>query len=246
MTQFIQVTILSLVQGVAEFLPISSSGHLVICKKIIGMDDPSMMLDIFLHAGTLLAVFLFYRHVIFRILARREWSYVFKIALSAVPAGVIGLFLYERDFSFLMSWAYLFTGLVLISTCFLPRGKDRVTFPKAWVIGVAQALALLPGISRSGMTITAGRLLKVSPEKCAEFSFLMSAPPIIGATLLELISSINQSSETSVSWALVLYGTILAGVSGYFSLKLLVRLLGAGRFWYFGPYCIILAVYLAL
>lgn len=246
MTEFIQITILSLVQGIAEFLPISSSGHLVVCKKLVGMDEPGVMLDIFLHTGTLLAVLIFYRNVIFRILARREWTYVFKIAVSAIPAGVIGLFLYERDFSFLMPLAYLFTGLVLICTRFLPQGKESVNFSKAWIIGIVQAIALLPGVSRSGMTITAGRLLKVSPEKCAEFSFLMSAPPIVGATLLEIFSIATETAKTSVSWALVFYGTVLAGVSGYFSLKLLVRLLGGGKFWYFGPYCLMLALYLAL
>ena len=132
----------------------------------------------------------------------------------------------------------LILGVVLTATRFLPKGSGIVTLPKALLMGVAQAVAILPGVSRSGMTLVAARASKVEAEKSAEFSFLMSAPPIAGAALLELLKSLKATeSAAEVSWGLTVYGCVLSGVVGYFSLKLLVKSLKGRWFWLFGPYC---------
>ena len=241
----IEVTLLSILQGVAEFLPISSSGHLVLGKELLGMQELGMRIDIFLHVGTLAAIFAFYFAIIRRILVNLEWSYMLKVIVSAVPAGVVGvLFKDQLEAAFaspkMVGGALVFTGLVLTATKFLPKGDKDVSFVRAFVMGLAQAVAILPGVSRSGMTLAAARAAKVDAETSAEFSFLMSAPPIAGAALLELLKSMKTTEATAeVSWGLTIYGCVLAAVVGYFSLKLLVKSLKGRWFWLFGPYCLV-------
>ena len=250
-----EVTLLSILQGVAEFLPISSSGHLVLGKSLLGLQEMGMRIDIFLHVGTLLAIFVFYSSIIRRILTSLEWSYMLKVIVSAVPAGIIGvLFKDQLEAAFaspkMVGGALVFTGLVLTATRFFPKGDKDVSFGRALLMGIAQAVAILPGVSRSGMTLAAARASNVEAEKSAEFSFLMSAPPIAGAALLELMKSLKAAEATQeVSWGLTVYGCILAAVVGYFSLKLLVKSLKGRWFWLFGPYCIlagILTLFLAV
>ena len=243
----IEVTLLSVLQGIAEFLPISSSGHLVLGKNLLGMQDMGMRIDIFLHVGTLLAIFAFYFTIIRRIIVNLEWSYVLKVVVSAVPAGIVYLACKDRieeAFSSpqMVGVALIFTGAILSATRFLPRGGKDVSFFRAFLIGLAQGIALLPGVSRSGMTLAVARASKVEAEKAAEFSFLMSAPPIAGAALLEFLKSLKVSGAVAtaeVSWGLTIYGCVLAAVVGYFSLKLLLKSLKGRWFWLFGPYCIL-------
>ena len=242
----IEVTLLSILQGVAEFLPISSSGHLVLGKSLLGMQEMGMRIDIFLHVGTLLAIFAFYFAIIRRIIVNLEWSYMLKVVVSAIPAGIIGVLFKDQleeasATTKMVGGALIFTGVILTATRFIPKGDKEVSFGRAILMGLAQAVAILPGVSRSGMTLAAARASKVEAEKSAEFSFLMSAPPIAGAALLELLKSLKESgaAETEVSWGLTIYGCVLAAVVGYFSLKLLVKSLKSRWFWLFGPYCIL-------
>ena len=240
-----EVTLLSVLQGIAEFLPISSSGHLVLGKQLLGLQDVGLRLDIFLHVGTLVAIFAFYFSVIRRIVVNLEWSYLLKVIVSAIPAGLVGVLFHaqlEEIFSSprMVGVALIFTGFVLTATRFLPKGGLDVSYWRAFWMGLAQAVAILPGVSRSGMTIAAARIAKVDAEKSAEFSFLMSAPPIAGAALLELLKGADAAVESAaeVSWPLTIYGCILAAVVGYFSLKLLLKALKSRWFWLFGPYCL--------
>ena len=245
----IEVTMLSVLQGIAEFLPISSSGHLVLGKQLLGMGELGMRLDIFLHVGTLLSIFAFYFAVIRRIVVNLEWSYALKVVASAVPAGIVGvLFKDQLEVAFaspkMVGGALIFTGVVLTMTRFLPKGEKDVSFWRAIWMGLAQAVAILPGVSRSGMTLAAARAAKVDAEKSAEFSFLMSAPPIAGAALLELLKSMKEVGEgaAEVSWPLTIYGCALAAVVGYFALAVLLKSLKGRWFWLFGPYCALAGV----
>lgn len=243
-----ETTILALLQGIAEFLPISSSGHLVLGKALLGINEPGIRLDIFLHVGTLLSVCVFYFAVIRRIICRLEWQYAVKVILSAIPAGIVGVLFKDRLEELFASpsavgISLLFTGVVLLAVKFAPRGDKTVSIWQSLVIGVAQAIAILPGVSRSGMTITTARWLKVSSENAAEFSFLMSIPPIAGAALLEILKAAKQGEAVAAtsepSWAMVAYGGALAGVAGWFALKFLLKALKSDRFWLFGPYCLL-------
>ena len=247
MREFFDVTVLSILQGVAEFLPISSSGHLVIGQHMLGLDVPGMRLDLMLHFGTLVSICAFYWRTIWRILSKFEWQYVLKIALSALPAVVVyfcfkdfieGLFENAKMVGALL----MFTGAVLIGTRYLPRGKRDVCWARALLMGCAQALALLPGVSRSGMTLASARGGRVDAEKSAEFSFLMSAPLIIGGVLLEILKALRGTSAApeaaEIGWGFTIYGAALAAVVGYFSLAVLLRALKGHWFWLFGPYCL--------
>ena len=256
-----EVLILSVLQGIAEFLPISSSGHLVLGRSVLGLGEVGMRLDIFLHVGTLVAVFVFYGTTVARLLkglvdrdspSNRAfaWSYALKVVLSAVPAGVVGvLFKDHLETAFvaprMVGGALLFTGCVLSATRFLPMGQKDVSFLRALLMGLAQAVAILPGVSRSGMTLAAARAAKVDAEKSAEFSFLMSAPPIAGAALLEVVSTLKSMDTAAVpegSWGRCAVGASASAVVGYYSLKMLVKSLKGRWFWLFGPYCLLMGV----
>ena len=172
----IEVTVLSILQGIAEFLPISSSGHLVLGKNLLSLQDVGLRLDVFLHVGTLVAIFAFYFSVIRRIVVNLEWSYLLKVIVSAVPVGIVGVLFHarlEEIFSSprMVGVALIFTGFILTATRFLPNGRLDVSYGRAFWMGLAQAIAILPGVSRSGMTIAAARIAKVDAEKSAEFSF---------------------------------------------------------------------------
>lgn len=258
MSEFIDVTVLAILQGVAEFLPISSSGHLVIGQHLLGLEEPGMRLDIFLHVGTLFAIAVFYFSRLWSIFRglfvrgetyerRREaWMYLGKIVVSAIPAVVVyAIFKKQIDPLFenakMVGALLMFTGAMLVGTRLLPRGTRDVSFLRALWMGAMQAVALLPGVSRSGMTLAAARSGRIDPEKSAEFSFLMSAPLIVGGAMLDVVKDISSTdpSQCEISWWLICWGALLAAVVGYFSLKLLVATLKGKWFWLFGPYCIV-------
>ena len=253
MEEFLDVTILAVLQGVAEFLPISSSGHLVILQHILEVPEHlRLRLEVFLHAGTLISIFAFYHRRIGSILgglfakapsARKDsWGFAGKLMVSALPAVAV-YFLFKHDIESLVSNArmvgalLMFTGAVLLGTRYLPRGERKVGFLRALGMGLGQAIALLPGVSRSGMTLAAARGGRVGPEEAAEFSFLMSAPLIMGGTLLELVK--GDVSSGGMSLFVLVWGVVVAAVVGYCSLALLLKALKGRWFWLFGPYCII-------
>lgn len=249
-----EVTILSILQGVAEFLPISSSGHLVIGEHFLGVKEAGMRLNVFLHLGTLVAIFAYYRLEIARLAtaalcrrgggeAREARLYLLKLAVSALPAVAVYLAFHDQiDALFenakMVGALLMFTGAVLIGTRCLPKGDKDVNLLRALLMGIGQAIALLPGVSRSGMTLATARGGRVDGEKAAEFSFLMSAPLIAGGALLETLKALRAAEADATSWGLTLYGALVAAVVGYFSLALLVRTLKGSKFWLFGVYCL--------
>lgn len=250
----INVILLAILQGVAEFLPISSSGHLVIGQRLLGMDEPGMRLDLMLHVGTLVSIFVFYRRTIWRIVSRFELKYAMKVVVSAIPAcAVYYLFHDFVDGAFenpKMVGAFLmFTGAVLVGTRYMPRGGRDVSFWRAFLMGLGQALAILPGVSRSGMTLAAARAGRVDPEKSAEFSFLMSAPLILGGMMLDVLKDSGGSGGGAASgtgWGALIVGAAVAAVVGYAALALLVRALRGRWFWLFGPYCFVAGLLVAV
>ena len=246
MSDFLDVTFLAILQGVAEFLPISSSGHLVIGQHVLGVKDAGLQLDVFLHVGTLLSVAMYYRKSLWRIVTERDFSYLAKIVLSALPAvAVYVIFKEEVESLFnntkMVGALLMFTGAVLAGTRFLPTGTKGVSFLRALWMGCMQAVALLPGVSRSGMTLAAARSGKVEPAKSAEFSFLMSAPLILGGMFLEILKMFRAADDAAsdgVGLGLLMWGALLAAVVGYVSLVALVKALKGRWFWLFGPYCV--------
>jgi undecaprenyl-diphosphatase len=251
---YLYAALLGLLQGLTEFLPVSSSGHLVIAQHALGLNDPagllnSLAFDIVLHLGTLLAVLVYFRARIMALVRsivdrdmieeRRMIGFVIVGTLPAVAAGLfiksqLGGVYHSATFASAM---LLVTGAMLLSTGLIKVGVEKTTLKSGLWIGVAQALAILPGISRSGATISMGMFLKVDPKKAAEFSFLLAIPAILGAAVLELRDFEGISTENI---GVFLVGSAVAFVSGLAAVGWLMRLIGKGQFKYFGFYCLLI------
>lgn len=247
------VILLAILQGVAEFLPISSSGHLVLGQAILGLKSPGITLEVALHAGTLISTLIYYRNALIRILkgllagSRESWQTALQIIASSIPAILFYILCKKRiEGAFedprTIGGALLFTGFVLIALRWVPRKEHAVSLWRAIVIGLAQAIAVLPGVSRSGMTISAARMSGVSPEKSAEFSFLASIPLIAGACLKKLLEACTEAPTAdtgALSPLLLMIGICVSAFVGYFALSFLVRTLRGQHFWCFGIYCVL-------
>ncbi|MGB0523398.1 MAG: undecaprenyl-diphosphate phosphatase [Flammeovirgaceae bacterium] len=253
----IEAIILGIIQGLTEFLPVSSSGHIELGKVILDIHpkDP-LLFSIVVHAATALStIIIFWKDIwqIIKELLQFKWNtatqYTAKIALSMIPVGVVGV-LWEDEIEALFDGKVLLVGAMLIITglllYFSTRAKEtdgEVSFFKAIVIGLAQAVAILPGISRSGATISTSLLLGVSREEAARFSFLMVLPPILGATLLKVKKYLEVSGEatsavTEQMNALTLgIGFLAAFLTGLLACTLMIRIVKQGRLIYFSIYC---------
>jgi len=247
------VIVLAVLQGVTEFLPVSSSGHLLIAKELLGLESPGVRLEVVLHLGTLLAVLAYYRRRLAALLSgmargeRAAWGTAGLLLLSTVPAALFWLAFGGRldalfadtrlaaTVSAAMLWV---TGLLLLSIGLARRADGETVSPaQAWWIGCMQAIAILPGISRSGSTITAARHLGLRPEKAAEFSFLMSIPILVAGAAVDFLDA-RPAAETGVLGAAhYVAGAAVAAVVGYAAIGVLVRWLCRGRYRVFAVYC---------
>ena len=255
----LEAVILGVVQGLTEFLPISSSGHLVLSEFLLKVKFDDISFEVFLHFGTFLSVIIVFRRTIKSMLeavwlkaksiftgedvsyVEEGWRLFWLIFVGSIPAGIIGIFFEDYvEFCFssvtLVALMLLFTGTVLFLTQFFVAARRKVTFSDAFVVGMAQALAILPGISRSGLTISAGIFKGVESSKAAEFSFLLSLPAILGASLIKLKDVLNQDT-LSQDLSIYLTGAFTAFVVGYLAIKLLLSVIKKGKFQYFAYYC---------
>lgn len=237
------------VQGLTEFLPISSSGHLVLVPALLGREVPDLTAVAMLHLGTLFAVLVYYRSDL-ALMARFDRPgrrMITIIAIGTIPAVVLGLAfeskldeLTERPTA--VAVMLIVTGIVLLSTMLLRRG-DRTTedlSPKeAGIIGLAQSLALIPGVSRSGMTISAGLARGLDRIEAARFAFLLGIPAIAGAGLLSIARAISDGSGITMS---TIVGMIVAAVIGYWAIAFLIRVLAKVGLAPFGIYCVIAGI----
>ena len=239
----IQALILGIVQGLTEFLPVSSSAHLVMAEELLAANEPGIAFDVLVHGATLLAVLVYFRSRIVQLVREQSWSYAGKIVMGTIPAGVVGLlFESQLESTFadlgLLVVTLVATGLLLFSLEAIPEERSEVEEPtwwQSWWIGCAQMVSILPGISRSGATIVTARWLGVAPAPSAEFSFLLSIPAIAGAVILQLgeiqAGGAGQGAAYLVGW-------IAAFLSGLVAILLVFRLLASGRFALFGWYCL--------
>ena len=252
-----QAIFLSIIQGLTEFLPISSSGHLAIFQKIFNLGTP-VIFDIFVHVGTLLAIIFFFRKELGKILKgllikeKAAWRIFWLLLVGSLPALLVGLFLeqyLELIFSSLklIAFSFFFTGMLLISTKFLKAKRKKNLFSIKWldalVLGFFQAVAILPGVSRSGSTIVSGLWRNFKRETAFQYSFFLAIPAILGALVLQMPDLKNQTSlflSQSVLGLLVAFGV------GLFSLKILKKILLNFQFWFFGFYCFLVGFLLLL
>ena len=258
--EFIDSFLLGLIQGLTEFLPISSSGHLVLGEALLGGElDKSITFEVVVHFGTLCSILIYYHQKIRDILSS-IWDLLINpnqfsnkvsadpnikltgfILLSMIPALIVGLTLKETIENvflnpFTVSIMLLVTGVILFSTRFREQFPHKIKSSSAFGIGLAQAFAILPGISRSGSTISLGLYLGINRQEVANFSFLMVIPVIAGAMLLEVKTMIEMGIPMAAFWDLVI-GFLASFVSGYFALKYLIIMLQTKGIHPFAWYC---------
>ena len=236
-----------LVQGLTEFLPISSSGHLVLVPALLGKDAPELATTAVLHLGTLAAVIWYFRRDVAWLLRPdqdpRAWSIIRLLAIGTVPAVVAGLLLESAledifDNPSRVGIALIFTGVVLFVSGYftrLSRTLEEAGVPDAVIIGTAQAVALVPGVSRSGMTITASLGRRFTSEESARFSFLLAIPVILGGGSKQMI---DLAGEGGLEWSL-LVGVVVAAISGYWAIAILIKALTRFGLRPFAYYCFV-------
>ncbi|MDZ7586613.1 MAG: undecaprenyl-diphosphate phosphatase [Patescibacteria group bacterium] len=238
-----QSLLLGLVQGLTEFLPISSTAHLVAAQNFLGLTTPPVSFDIVIHLATALATII----VLWSVIKKLNWPMVKLIVVASIPTGILGL--YFNRWNELIFGSLLFTavtliinGLILLLPKLIKAKNKNLNNQSATVIGVAQGLAVLPGISRSGSTIVAGLLFGLKPKDAYNFSFLISLPAIAAAQLLQ-IDDLRLAVGELPNY---IVGFSAAGVSGYLALLWLKRIVSRGQFTGFAIYCLILGGLLLL
>jgi undecaprenyl-diphosphatase len=240
---YIEAIVLALVQGITEFLPISSSGHLILVPVFFGWDDQGLAFDIAVHLGSLIAVCAYFRDEVKAILSAwwhsvatrtrpdAEGMFGWYIALATVPAGLVGLLWHDDiQLNLRSSEIIAVTTIVFGIALWLAdrgdgtgRDEHTLTLVTALLIGIAQAIALIPGTSRSGITITAGLMLGLSRQAAARFSFLMAIPVIALASLNELKELLETADP--VQWDVIVLGTVVSGISAYLCIRFFLQLL---------------------
>ena len=249
----IQAIILGIVQGITEFLPVSSSGHLQIAKELLGVEiQQNLSFDVLLHAGTVLSTLVVLRREVWRLLGglftrrfNEEKAYVLKLLLSMLPIGIVGLFAMNALNALLGSPAILaVVGAMLLLTALLlafayyarPRQQARISYRDALLIGVAQAAAAMPGLSRSGATIATGLLLGNDKAAVARFSFLMVLAPIIGQTLLEILDA-GGLPAAGIGAAPLIAGFLASFLTGCAACRFMLEVVKRGKLIWFALYC---------
>lgn len=246
---FFSAVLLGILQGLTEFLPVSSSGHLVLVQSLIpNFSQPGILFDVMLHFGTLVAILFYFRKKIRQYL---NLKYLYILAVGTVPAVIVGLLFKDQiEILFrstrLVGFALLLTGIMNLLTDKqkaesrnLPAGKAGLKARSSLLIGIAQAVAIIPGISRSGSTIFAGVTQGLKRKEAAEFSFLLSIPAVLGANVLEIY---NHGFENIQNPASYFAGFVAAAIFGYLAIKLVYQLLAGKKFKYFAYYCFVVGI----
>lgn len=248
-----EALILGIVQGLTEFLPVSSSGHLTIGSVLFGMSgEENLTFAIAVHTATVLSTIVVLWSevsVLFKGFFSFKWNeetkMVCKILLSMIPVGIVGLF-FKDYVEQLFGSGLLLVGCMLIVTAALlafsyyarPRQKEEISFKDAFIIGLAQACAVLPGLSRSGSTIATGLLLGNKKEQVAKFSFLMVIIPILGEAFLDLVKGGFSPAESGISYTSLIVGFMAAFIAGTIACKWMINLVKKGKLIYFAYYCV--------
>ncbi|HKI90567.1 MAG TPA: undecaprenyl-diphosphate phosphatase [Draconibacterium sp.] len=254
MSEF-QALLLGLLQGLTEFLPVSSSGHLEIGAALLGIkSDNNLLFTVVLHVATVLSTIVVFRKDILWLLKglfafkwNEQTQYAARLLFSAIPVMFLGLFFKEQieqfftENIFFVGSMLIVTALLLASTHLIKKGNNSITFGRSFIIGIAQALAVLPGISRSGATIATGLLLKTKKEEVARFSFLMVLLPILGAAFLDIVGGDITSIE-SIRAIPMSIGFVTAFISGLLACSWMIKIVNRGKLIYFAIYCLIIGL----
>ena len=244
----LNAAILGIVQGLCEFLPVSSSGHLVLLQNIFGIEEGALFFDVMLHMGTLVAVFAVYYKKIWALLKKPFQRLTLLLVISTLATVVLALLFkdtFESAFGGgLLGFGFLLTTVVLFFNQYKAKGDasaEKLSIPGAIGIGVMQGIAIFPGLSRSGSTITGARLFGLGKDDAAEYSFLLSIPAILGSLVLQL-PDVMEYGLGGFEWSHIIIGTLAAAISGYFAIRLMLKLIREKSLVGFGIYTAVLGV----
>ncbi len=254
--EWFEALILGIVQGLTEFLPVSSSGHIEIGKVILNIElKEDIRFAIVVHGATVLSTILvFWKNIknLLQDLFRFQWNestqYITKLLYSIIPVAIIGIFFKDQIKQLftgnilLVGFMLLITASFLTFTYFRKNGNKNISFTHSLIIGIAQAFAVIPGISRSGATIATGLFLGNKKEEVARFSFLMVLLPIIAANILDIISTDKYADLPQVNNSALIIGFFSAFISGFLACKWMIKIVNKGKLIYFGIYCFIIGL----
>ena len=258
---WLQALILGLIQGLTEYLPVSSSGHLAIGQALFGLEDgeSNLAFTVLLHVATVLStVVILWSEIVwlFKDLFKWKWNegtrYIVNILISMIPVAIVGFF-FKDKIEAVFGSGLLIVGIMLLVTATLltfsyyakPRQKENISPIHAFIIGIAQACAVMPGLSRSGSTIATGLLLGNKKEKLAQFSFLMVIPPILGEALLDIKDMFEvgfSEAMSGISPVAAIVGFLAAFIAGCFACKWMINIVKKGKLIWFAVYCTIVGV----
>jgi len=250
-----QALILGLVQGLTEFLPVSSSGHLELGKYLFNINpDSNFYFSVAVHGATVLSTLVvLWKEIadlfkgVFKFRLNEETKYVIRLIISMIPVGLAGIFLKEIVETWFtgnmvsLGIQFLITAVLLVIPAFLKPRERNITYLDSFIIGIAQALAVVPAISRSGATIATGLMLGNKKSEIAKFSFLMVLVPVIGANLVELKS--GDFSTEGTSFMIIALGFMAAFISGYFACRWMINLVKKGNLNWFAAYCVLIGLF---
>lgn len=252
---WLQALVLGIVQGLTEYLPVSSSGHLAIGSALFGIEgEENLAFTILVHVATVLSTLVvLWKEIdwilkgLFKFKMNDETKYFFNILISMIPIGIVGVFFkdtVEDIFGsglLVVGFCLLLTSVLLIFSYYAkPRQREHISMKDAFIIGLAQAAAVLPGLSRSGSTIATGLLLGNKKEKLAQFSFLMVIPPILGEALLDVLKAAKGAEAFGdINATALIVGFVAAFVSGCLACKWMINIVKKGKLVWFGVYCAI-------
>lgn len=252
---WLQALILGLVQGLTEYLPVSSSGHLAIGSYLFGIEgEENLAFTVAVHVATVLSTLvILWKEIdwifrgLFKMQLNDETRYVINIIISIIPVGIVGVF-FKDAVENIFGSGLLIVGCMLLLTAMLltfsyyakPRQKEKISLRDAFIIGIAQACAVMPGLSRSGSTIATGLLLGNKKEKLAQFSFLMVIPPILGEALLDILKAVKgEELFGGIDTMPLIIGFLAAFISGCLACQWMINVVKKGKLIYFGIYCAI-------
>ena len=246
----VKIIILAVIQGITEFLPISSSGHLVLFENLFGLYDNSIATEVVLHFGTLISILIYFRNDILDLLSgalkgnKESNTYIVNILIATIPIVIFVLLFEDSIKSVFSAKTLLYTYLVNMVILYLTKDKrshkNSITYSLAIFMGLAQVFAIFPGISRAGITICTGLLLGYNQNTVARFSFFMAIPALVGAIIFEF----NSISEQSVY--LILIGLLFSMLTGLLALKFLFKILQNRNLWIFSYYCFLIWCVIAI
>ncbi|MBR0122474.1 MAG: undecaprenyl-diphosphate phosphatase [Bacteroidales bacterium] len=251
-----QALLLGLIQGLTEFLPVSSSGHLELGKALLNVDiTENLLFTVVVHIATVLSTIVVFRKEIGKLFVgffskgkNDEKSFVWKLLLSAVPVAIVG-FLFKDYVDELFDGRIILVGCMLLVTAafltisyFVKKGDREINWLDALIIGVGQAVAVMPGLSRSGTTIATGMMIGNKPSVLAKFSFLMVIIPVLGEMFLDLVGGDIATAAGSIGTIPLLVGFLAAFLSGLFACKWMIRIVSKGKLIWFAVYCVVIGI----